>query len=88
MTDLDFGQYMSMSIEHNDHKNVYEKLSDYLAAMTKNNELTQEEYDRCIKTDELWEIRIYPNTPISFHYVCAPTLEEAIIKMKSERDKK
>ena len=78
-------EHMSMSIEHNDHKNCYENIVEYInqKPMLRRKELSDEEYERCIKNDEIWEIRWYPITPISFHFVCAPTWEECIKKIVS-----
>jgi hypothetical protein len=49
--------------------------------LIKEKKLTDEEYRECLKNDEIWEIQWYPTTPISFNYVCAPTLQEALDKM-------
>ena len=32
--------------------------------------------ERAIQTNELWELHWYPRTPVSFCYVCAPTLDD------------
>ena len=84
--DIKFPHHMSLSIEHNQHKNYYEKLEDYLkndGGLPRSKHLTSEEYKKCIETDELWEIQFYPISPISFHYIAAPTLYEALDKMKN-----
>lgn len=73
-------KHISLSIEHNNHKNDYEKLSNYINTLLNGkrpdlDELTEEEYKKCIETDEFWEVRWYPITPISFYIVYGSTLE-------------
>lgn len=85
---FEFPKHLSLSIEHNRHKGYCEKLSDYLKrdGMDRIKELSEEEYKRCIETDELWECQLYPDTPMSFYYFCAPTLQECLEKMGQLRN--
>lgn len=68
---------ISLSITHNEHKIYYETIEDYINQNPdcpinfESEEIKQE----CIKTDSLWEMRWYPETPISFYMIGAPTLE-------------
>lgn len=80
--------HMSLSIEHNQHKNYYDNAKEHLDNMFNGErvslkELSEEEYQRCIETDEIWEIRWYPRTTISFNFVVAPTLEECMKKIEN-----
>lgn len=69
----------ALYLTHNEHKNVYEKLEKWL-------EEEEERFDwkdgasrqRAIDTDECWVLQWYPNTPIGFNCVAAPTLEELL----------
>lgn len=77
--------HMSLSIEHNQHKNSYSKIEEYLLEepMERIKELSDEEFKICVSTNELWEIQWYPITPIGFHYVCGPTLESCLEKIQN-----
>lgn len=33
---------------------------------------------RAIETGEIWELRWYPRTPVSFNHIAAPTLDELL----------
>lgn len=81
---------MSLSIEHNQHKGYYRPIEEYLLEepMERFKDLSDEEYKQCVSTDELWEIQWYPWTPISFHYVCGPTLECCLEKIQEMMDEK
>ena len=69
-------------LTHNEHRDYYEKAEDYIregcerssATVWKNDEAKQ----RAIETDEIWELQWYPNTPIAFYHVAAPTLAELL----------
>lgn len=68
----------AMHIDHNDHKNSYEKASQWI----EDNEWCDWENDeakqRAIDTDEIWTIQWYPKTPVGFYAWAAPTLEELL----------
>lgn len=67
-------------LTHNQHRDVYEKVADKIndddgpSIIWKDDEAKA----RAIDTDELWELQWYPETPISFYVVAAPTLEECL----------
>lgn len=75
-------EHHSVHITHNQHKNYYEPLIEYLkdtrSGVDYTKDMDQEDLNECIKTDSLWEIQIYPRTPISFHWFAASTLERAV----------
>lgn len=82
--------HMSCEITHNEHKNYYESIETYIDHLCNGekphqSELSDEEYRRCIEMDEIWQIRWYPITPISFHIVYAPTLEECFSKIANDK---
>lgn len=76
--------HFTLSINHNQHKSCYVPIKDYIfdGGFDRSKEMSQEEVDNCIEKDEIWEIQWYPYTPISFHYVCAPTLDECFEKIE------
>jgi len=65
-------------LEHNTHRDVYEKLADHIAEDKLLTWESEEAKQRAIETDEFWELQWYPATPISFYCVAAPTLDECL----------
>lgn len=67
------------SIEHNDHKAVYQPIREYL---TNNNfddeDIAPGELEKILATDELWVIRWFPDTPVGHCVAIASTLERAL----------
>lgn len=65
-------------LQHNEHRDVYESVEQWIA----NNEMYEWENgkakQRAIDSDEIWSLQWYPDTPIGFHAVAAPTLEELL----------
>lgn len=73
----------SLTLEHNDHRNYYQSLADYLKDVearggTEPDWESPEARQRAIDTDEYWTLQWYPNTPVGFNHVAAPTLEECL----------
>lgn len=66
-------------LEHNVYRNYYDSIE---SAVAQEDELTTWESDehkkRAIETKQLWTLQWYPNTPIGFYRVAAPTLEELL----------
>jgi hypothetical protein len=66
-------------LTHNQHKDYYETVEqisvlEYMG-IDKDDFVSHEDYQKCIDTDELWELQWYPETPIGSHKVCGSTLE-------------
>jgi hypothetical protein len=65
-------------LTHNEHRDVYQSPADWI----RENELyefaSEEAKQRAIATDEIWTLHWYPETPISFNAIAAPTLEELL----------
>ena len=74
----------SLSMTHNDHKDYYLTVADLLKenhpSIDAEYFVSDEDMQKCIDTDELWEIQWYPNTPIGFYKVCGSTLEIVLSK--------
>ena len=83
---MNLPKHLMLIISHNDHKSCYEDMSSYLnfEPMNRIENLTPEEIKICIENNEIWEIQWYPETPIGFHYVCAPTLEGCLEKINAQ----
>ena len=66
-------------LEHNIHKNYYQKPEEYMKDHMENYEWESDETrQRAIDTDSIWTLQWYPDTPIGFCAVAAPTLEELL----------
>lgn len=65
-------------LEHNANRDYYESVEAYLD----DNPLYQFKDDqarqRCIDTGDIWTLQWYPNTPVGFIAVAAPTLDELL----------
>jgi hypothetical protein len=68
----------SMTLTHNDHRNVYQPLREWIVASDWCDWENAEAIERAIQTDECWTLQWYPNTPVGFNAVAAPTLEECL----------
>lgn len=66
-----------LHLTHNQHKDFYEDISDYIQR-DPNCFKDEAAKAKAIETNEIWELQWYPNTPIGFLKVAAPTLEEVL----------
>jgi len=60
-------------LTHNAHRDVYETVQDYCSDAE--DFVSLEDRQKCIDTDECWELQWYPDTPIGFLRVLGSTLE-------------
>lgn len=67
----------SLTLTHNDHKDGYEDLREKLSD-DYYRDMSPEDKAECIRTDSLWTLHWYPNTPVSFYVVHGPTLERVL----------
>jgi len=77
-----------MYLTHNQHKDYYETVAQHIEEyvnIEKHDFVSEEDYQKCIDTDELWELQWYPETPIGFHKVNGSTLE-IVLKRAMEID--
>lgn len=66
-----------LTLEHNDHRNTYDEVGQYIVdrdLVFKDDEAR----NRAIATDEIWVLHWYPDTPVGFYEVAAPTLDELL----------
>jgi hypothetical protein len=74
----------SMHIMHNDHLNNYETAASTIREELRDTEgyaddwPSPEEMQKAIATNEIWEVRWFPNTPVGSCVVYAATLEAAL----------
>lgn len=66
-------KFHSFYLEHNPHKAYYETVSDYIEELEHRREDVSD-LQKCIETDELWTLQVYPITPIRFYWFGGPTL--------------
>jgi hypothetical protein len=73
----DFPAHHSLHISHNSHKDLYETAFVYLNSVHNERDITDEELILCDQNNEVWEIQLYPHTPINCYYAVASTYEKA-----------
>ena len=67
-----------LHLNHNDHKNVYEKAEQWIVDNDWCDWENEEAKQRAIDTDEIWTLQWYPDTPVGFCALAAPTFEELL----------
>lgn len=67
-------------LTHNEHLDYYEKLADFIATRQglADDFESPAQLERAVATDECWVLQWYPDTPVGFNRVAAPTLEDAL----------
>lgn len=71
-------------LSHNEHRDYYEKVGQRITDLELEGDFeSPEAMARSIATDELWVLQWYPDTPVGFYRVAAPTLEE-VLKLANE----
>jgi len=78
----------SLTLSHNNHKDYYQTIEEWEGEQQShygnNNWISEDERELAIKTDSLWVLHWYPNTPIGFYEVWGAGVEtvlEASLKM-------
>jgi hypothetical protein len=71
-------RHVSLSIEHNDHKTIYQPVSEYLIDHEEDASdfVSEDSMKRAIETNELWSCHWYPDTPVGHCRIYAATLAE------------
>jgi hypothetical protein len=73
-----------LNLEHNQHKNYYEKAEDWIAENEWCDWENEEAKQKAIVSDEIWTIQWYPDTPVGFIAIAAPTLTDLLRLANSE----
>lgn len=73
----------ALFLEHNAHKNSYQSIIEWIEDDKENGQefyawKNEEQKQRAIDANEVWTLQWYPETPVGFHAVAAPTLEELL----------
>ena len=69
-------------ITHNEHRDYYETVEQFLEKF----DLHPDEVidlPTMIATDEVWQVLVYPDTPIGSYAVYGPTLEACLLRLKA-----
>jgi hypothetical protein len=69
-----------LHLTHNDYKDNYETINQVFAEDSQGyySDMTPEDKAECIRTDSLWTLHWYPDTPVGFFVVHGPTLERVL----------
>lgn len=76
---MKFPKHLALTIEHNDHKTIYQNIVDYIVNSNLEDSFNSElEMNEAIDNDELWVIYYHPATPVGHCRLSAPTLEKLL----------
>lgn len=89
MKEIKFPEHKAgLTLMHNEHKSLYETAEQYLNSREDYFDdeafATDTSKQRCIETNEIWELHWYPNTPVGFNNIVGATLEEVLEKANSD----
>jgi hypothetical protein len=78
---MNLPNYISLTIDHNPHKVTYKSAQQWFEdkeIFDRSPDYSPEIRQKCIERDSIWQIIWYPDTPVGFCEVIAPSLEEAL----------
>lgn len=68
-----------LTLNHNEHKNVYETVQEFTEVEDPIGEwISEEQKKKAYETQELWEIQWYPDSPVGFICLWACDLDELL----------
>lgn len=73
-----------LSLTHNEHLNYYMTAAGWIAEHDGDEWQSDEAKARAIATGQIWVLQWYPDTPVGFCRVAAPTFEELIAFANSQ----
>lgn len=73
-------------LEHNVHRNFYENAADWIEQNDHYTWKDEASKQVAVQSDSVWTLQWYPETPIGFFAVAAPTLEELLTLANGEGD--
>ena len=82
-------KHIELTLTHNDHNAVYLSMAEHIKIIGDDVFHSEDDILECLVTNEIWELTWHPDTPISFYYVAASTLERVIevaLKVQSEEE--
>lgn len=76
-----------LSLEHNQHRSVYDTAEQWIAENDWCDWESDEAKREAIEIDSIWTLQWYPDTPVGFYAVAAPTLADLLrIAANAERE--
>ncbi|GAF79999.1 unnamed protein product [marine sediment metagenome] len=75
--------YANITLRKNEHKTCYETVEEYIGGSSTYDYdfMSEEDRQKCIETDTMFEFRIYPSTPVGFNEFCGSSLEIVVNQM-------
>lgn len=68
-------------LTHNENRDLHESLDYWLSQGSGthvSSHLSDADRAECMRTDNIWVLQWYPETPVSFYLVAGPTLERVL----------
>lgn len=72
-----------LTLQHNDHKSVYDSVEQWIEKNTLFDFISEGEKQKAIATDSIWTLQWYPHTPIGFYSIAASSLAALEAHMKT-----
>lgn len=71
----------SLTVTHNQYRDYYQSVEEYLMSRHAHDD---EVIDRAamIANDSVWELQVYPETPVGSYSIFGPTLAAVILKAR------
>lgn len=66
------------TISFNEHAVYYRTIEDYLEELSGLADIPDDMLKRCISAGTVWELQVYPNTPVGFNLYVGSTLDEVV----------
>ena len=87
---MNFPNHVSFTLEHNQQNVIYQTVDDFLidemSGYCDPPDFESEDHKlKSILLNELWTLLYYPNDPVAFVYLAAPSLEELVAFAKRRR---
>lgn len=83
---LNLPPHLTLSIHHNEHKNYYQTVEEYLPDCEHGTWVPGDSRERAIADNEMWSLQVYPRTPIGSYTVFGRTLEEILDYLNESKD--
>lgn len=72
---LTFPRYaISLTLTHNEHKTYYETIEQWERDRS-DAWVSPQQREEALRTDSVWALQWYPDTPVGFHYLLAADLD-------------
>jgi hypothetical protein len=76
-------RHISLTIEHNPHAVYYQSVPQYIDD-TDIDFISDAEREKAVATNDMWEMRWYPDTPVGFCTLAASTLDALLERAREE----